>query len=82
MKISQKKKKYTVFKLKLIIGKIKYRKHPCFSEEVLLASDLVQLHKDFNWTLNILNIPYLIEKRKHIEMKLNEYHSIHQLTEA
>ena len=74
--------KMRLFKLRIIIGKIIFRSHPCFSEEDKLVSDLIHLHKDFYSTLNLLNIPYLIKKRNNIEMKLNEYHNIHQLSEA
>ena len=74
--------KMRLFKLKIIIGKIIFRNHPCFSEEDKLASDLVQLHKDFYSTLNLLNIPYLKRKRNNIQMKLDSYKNIHQLSEA
>ena len=74
--------KMKLFKLKIVIGKIIFRNHPCFSEEEKLASELVQLHKDFYSTLNLLNIPYLIKKRNNIQMKLDSYHNIHQLNEA
>ena len=74
--------KMRLFKLKIIIGKIIFRNHPCFSEEDKLASELVQLHKDFYSTLNLLNIPYLIRKRNNIQMKLDSYNNIHQLSEA
>jgi len=53
-----------------------------FSEEDKLASDLVKLHKDFYYTLNMLNIPYLIKKRSNIQLKLDSYNNIHQLNEA
>ena len=74
--------KMKLFKLKIVIGKIIFRNHPCFSEEDKLTSELVQLHKDFYSTLNLLNIPYLIKKRNNIQMKLDSYHNIHQLNEA
>ena len=74
--------KMRLFKLKIIIGKIIFRNHPCFSEEDKLASDLIQLHKDFYTTLNMLNIPYLKRKRNNIQMKLDSYNNIHQLSEA
>ena len=74
--------KMRLFKLKIIIGKIIFRNHPCFSEEDKLASELVQLHKDFYSTLNLLNIPYLKRKRNNIQMKLDSYKNIHQLSEA
>ena len=74
--------KMKLFKLKIIIGKIIFRNHPCFSEEDKLASELVQLHKDFYSTLNLLNIPYLKRKRNNIQMKLDSYNNIHQLSEA
>ena len=74
--------KMRLFKLKIIIGKIIFRNHPCFSEEDKLASDLVQLHKDFYSTLNLLNIPYLKRKRSNIQAKLDSYNNLHQLNEA
>ena len=74
--------KMRLFKLKIIIGKIIFRNLPIFSEEDKLASELVQLHKEFYSTLNMLNIPYLIKKRNHIQLKLDSYNNIHQLNEA
>ena len=74
--------KMRLFKLKIIIGKIIFRNLPIFSEEDKLASDLVQLHKEFYSTLNMLNIPYLIKKRNNIQSKLDSYNNIHQLSEA
>ena len=70
--------KIRLFKLKIIIGKIIFRNLPIFSDEDRLASELVQLHKDFYSTLNRLNIPYLIKKRNHIQLKLDSYNNIHQ----
>ena len=74
--------KMRLFKLKIIIGKIIFRNLPIFSEEDKLASDLVQLHKEFYSTLNMLNIPYLMKKRNNIQSKLDSYNNIHQLSEA
>ena len=74
--------KMRLFKLKIIIGKVIFRNLPIFSEEDKLASDLVKLHKDFYYTLNMLNIPYLIKKRSNIQLKLDSYNNIHQLNEA
>ena len=74
--------KMRIFKLKIIIGKIIFKNHPIFSEEDKLASELIQLHKDFYSTLNLLNIPYLIKKRNNIQLKLDSYNNIHHLSEA
>jgi len=74
--------KMRLFKLKIIIGKIIFRSHPLFSEEDDAVSQVIQLHKDFYSTLNLLNIPYLKKKRKNIQMKLDSYNNIHQLNEA
>ena len=74
--------KMRLFKLKISIGKIIFRSHPLFSEEDNAASQVKQLHKDFYTTLNMLNIPYLKEKRSNIQMKLDSYNNIHQLNDA
>ena len=74
--------KMRLFKLRIIIGKIIFRSHPMFSDEDMAASQVINLHKDFYSTLNMLNIPYLKKKRKNIQMKLDSYNNIHQLNDA
>ena len=74
--------KMRLFKLRIIIGKIIFRSHPMFSDEDMAVSQVINLHKDFYSTLNMLNIPYLKKKRKNIQMKLDSYNNIHQLNDA
>jgi len=74
--------KMRLFKLRIIIGKIIFRSHPMFSDEDMAASQVINLHKDFYSTLNMLNIPYLKKKRKNIQIKLDSYNNIHQLNDA
>ena len=74
--------KMKLFKMKLLIGKVIFRSHPMFNEEDKVASQVSYLHKDFYSTLNKLNIPYLIKKREHIQLKLDSYNNIHQLNDA
>ena len=74
--------KMRLFKLRIIIGKIIFRSLPMFSDEDMAASQVINLHKDFYSTLNMLNIPYLKKKRKNIQMKLDSYNNIHQLNDA
>ena len=73
--------KMNIFKLKIIIGKIIFNCHPCFSEEDIIAHEVIKLHKDFYETMNNLHIPYLKEKIKSITIKLDSYNNIHEKTD-
>ena len=70
------------FILKIIISKIIFKKHPIFSQEDVLCSEVKQLHKEYYKHMNRLNVPYLKEKITTIQKKMDEYSKIVEVTDA
>ena len=61
------------YKLRLIISKVIFTKHPVFNKEEQLNAELRELHRDYYKHMNMLNIPYLKDKIITIGSKLDDY---------